>query len=55
MYKSLCCDAGAKKEPCVRSAADVKQKKFSQSTLGKWHCTGCGKSCKVKAVKDGNN
>ena len=42
IYVSKCCNAQAHKEPCVKPAKDSKEK----VSLGTWHCTTCGKSCK---------
>lgn len=50
-YFSQCCSVLADKEPCARQPEDVKAGKFSESTLGKWRCSKCRKSCKVTPVK----
>ena len=58
VYTSKCCEAPARKPPVQRSADDRKENKFSECTLGKWHCTNCGKSAKVsrsKPVKESGN
>lgn len=47
-YNSECCNAPAKKPPVERSSADRKENKYSECGLGHWHCTKCGKNCKVK-------
>ena len=47
-YTSVCCDAPANKPPVERSAEDRAEGKFSECHLGKWHCSKCGKACKVK-------
>lgn len=52
VYDSVCCNVPAKKEPCVRSEADKKEKKFSASTLGSWRCNKCAKKCKVTRRKN---
>jgi len=50
-YTSQCCNAAGVKDPCVRSKEDKKENKFSESTLGHWHCKQCGKNCKVRRTK----
>lgn len=47
-YKSECCNEVAKKPPVERSSADRKENKYSECGLGHWHCSKCGKNCKVK-------
>ena len=51
IYTSVCCSAPAKKPPVERSASDRAENKFSECTLGKWHCTKCAKNCKVTRNK----
>lgn len=55
-YTSVCCGVLANKPPCERSKEDRKEGKFSQASLGKWHCGKCRKGCKVRVtkVKDDN-
>ncbi len=47
-YTSICCNEKATKPPVVRSKEDRAEGKFSECGLGCWHCTKCGKNCKVK-------
>ena len=54
-YISLCCNALAKKPPCERSREDKREHKFSQSHLGKWHCTQCSSNCKVRRERRSSN
>ena len=50
-YTSVCCEAPAKKPPVERSIDDITNGEFSQCHLGKWHCTKCGRNCKVKRTR----
>ena len=50
-YISVCCSAAATKDPCVWAKEDRKENKFSQGSLGHWHCRQCGKNCKVRRTK----
>ena len=51
VYTSMCCKAIARKPAVVRSPEDVKERKFSECTLGHWRCSQCGKPCKVTVSK----
>lgn len=50
-YFSKCCEVRAEKEPCAKKPEDKKTGKWSESTLGHWRCTNCGKPCKVNRTK----
>lgn len=43
LYVSKCCNALGKKTPCARQQKDREANKPSQSTLGKFRCSSCGK------------
>lgn len=47
VYTSVCCEAPAKKPAVARSPEDKRENKFSECSLGKWHCVKCGRNCKV--------
>lgn len=51
IYTSVCCNKPANKPPVQRKPEDLKENKWSECSLGKWHCSGCGKNCKVKRSK----
>ena len=46
-YTSVCCEAPGKKPPVQRDPADIAENKYSECHLGRWHCTKCGRNCKV--------
>jgi transposase-like protein len=51
-YTSVCCGVPGKKTPCVKEVGDKRDgKSVSQSPLGKWKCSACKKTCKVKRGK----
>jgi hypothetical protein len=52
MYTSVCCEAPARKAPCERVKEDRKEGKFSESSLGHWHCVKCKQGCKVKRSRN---
>lgn len=52
LYLCDCHNERAKKNPCERSAADRAERKYSESTLGKWHCSVTGRKTKVKRVRN---
>lgn len=53
-YTSKCCEAPAKKPPVIRTPEDRRENKFSESNLGHWRCTKCGKATKVTRAKVNN-
>lgn len=48
-YFSVCCNAVAKKTPCVAAnkitQAHLGAKPEAEGTLGSWRCSACGKPC----------
>ena len=48
-YFSVCCNAVAKKTPCVAAnkiiQAHLGAKPEAEGTLGSWRCSVCGKPC----------
>jgi hypothetical protein len=52
LYTSVCCDAPAEKDPCVRSAEDKQENVFSKSTLGGWTCGRCKRPAKVNRTRN---
>jgi len=57
VYTSVCCGARANKEAVRRKPEDIKENKFSECSLGHWHCGQCGNNCKVtrSRVKEENH
>lgn len=54
-YWSVCCNAVAKKAPCV-AANKITQpwlgaKPEAEGTLGSWRCSACGKPCNCRREK----
>lgn len=50
-YLCECHDQRATKEPCERRREDRAEGKFSESPLGKWHCSVTKRKCKVRRHK----
>lgn len=51
VYTSTCCKVPARKPAVQRSPEDIRERKYSECTLGHWRCTNCGKPCKVTVSK----
>jgi hypothetical protein len=55
-YISQCCGAQAKKPACVRPKStkviNYRVEQDDPASLGKWKCSSCGNSCKVRVVYD---
>lgn len=54
-YISECCNAGATKDPVMLDKKRKEDKNGANSSLGKWHCSACGRNTKVTRRKPIDN